>query len=76
MAVSLTPALSQRERETKERATRDFHGKPGGVRLGLHASVMLEAMASARQGTRSPSSPINRFPCKIATTSTRFGSIL
>jgi hypothetical protein len=27
MAVSLTPALSQREREIKERAARDFHGK-------------------------------------------------
>jgi hypothetical protein len=27
MAVALTPALSQREREIKERAARDFHGK-------------------------------------------------
>jgi hypothetical protein len=27
MAVSLTPALSQRESEIKERAARDFHGK-------------------------------------------------
>jgi len=30
MAVSLTPALSQRARENNERARRNFHGNPAG----------------------------------------------
>jgi hypothetical protein len=35
MAVSLTPSLSQRESETKERAARDFHGKASLRRRSL-----------------------------------------
>jgi len=35
MAVALTPALSQREREITERAARDFHGNLSAPRHSL-----------------------------------------
>ncbi len=50
MAVSLTPALSQRERATKERAARDFHGKaaPTGERTDFCGSGFSRELPGVR----------------------------
>jgi hypothetical protein len=66
MAVSLTPALSQRERETKERTARDFHGKRLlGLRLGRNTPFAVPppqaALAAEPQQPAADAGALSRF---------------
>jgi len=58
MAVALTPALSQREREIKERAARDFHGKERAAR-DFHGKPAQQqrAASAARLREELPAQP-------------------
>jgi len=51
MAVSLTPAISRREREIEERAARNFHGK-ARPQHALFGSATTGRTSGGAAGTR------------------------